>query len=94
MCGIIATKSRENMNSKSINKILTYIARWEKQGYPNGIPDEAPPTLEDNRRVPSYRLICAAILKNDHTLQLLGFSRPPCEIYNQIKRDEIRARYE
>ncbi len=73
-------------------KIRNYIAKWERQGYPNGIPDEAPPRLEMAGKVPSYRFICRAILKNDIHLLSLGGSRPHCPLYDAIKREEIRAR--
>lgn len=73
-------------------KILAYIAKWEKQGYPNGIPDEADAKLEGLGKVPSYRHICRAILKNDVSLSSLGFTRQPCESYSILKRIEIAAR--
>ena len=57
-----------------------------------GIPDSADPVLERLGKVPSYRRICFAILKNDIILQSLGYSKPTCEAYNQIKRLEIAAR--
>lgn len=74
-------------------KIQSYIAQWERRGYPDGIPDEAPAELERlNNKVPSYRLICLAIIKNDKQLESLGFTRRPCEIYNILKREELEAR--
>ena len=73
-------------------KIYHWIKKWEGRGYPDGIPDEAPSNLEDRLRVPSYRMICLAIMKNDMTLETLGFARPNCELYNLIKRREIAAR--
>ena len=73
-------------------KILAYVAKWEKQGYPDGIPDEADAKLEALGKVPSYRQICRAILKNDVTLSSLGFTRQPSEVYNILKRIEIAAR--
>jgi len=62
------------------------------KGYPEGIPDEAPLELEKNLLVPSYRMICRALLKNDMQLKTLGFERVPCEIYNKIKRQELKER--
>jgi predicted phosphoadenosine phosphosulfate sulfurtransferase len=73
-------------------KILTYIGTWEGRGYPRGIPDEAPPRLEAALRVPSYRLICMAIMKNDVTLATLGYQRQQCAAYMAIKRIELRER--
>lgn len=73
-------------------KIESHISVWEGRGYPQGIPDSAPQRLEGAGRVPSYRRICKAILKNDVALLSLGYSRPNCEAYNTIKRIEIAAR--
>jgi predicted phosphoadenosine phosphosulfate sulfurtransferase len=73
-------------------KIQAYVDKWLTQGYPDGIPDEAPSRLEDLNKVPSYRLICKAIIKNDYALQTLGYSRQPCELYNILKRKELLAR--
>lgn len=74
------------------NKIQKYLKKWERQGYPDGIPDEADPKLEGLGKVPSYRMICKAILKNDIALTSLGFSRPKCAAYSELKRIEIEAR--
>lgn len=70
-------------------KIDAYVAKWKSRGYPDGIPDDAPRRLEEDGKVGTYRLICIAILKNDVTLQTLGYSRPPCMLYNQLKRAEL-----
>ena len=91
-CGTGKDQEIHSLNYRSLQKIRSYIHRWEKRGYPSGIPDEAPSRLEDNGRVPSYRLICAAIMRNDHTLELLGYARPRCELYHQIKHAEIKQR--
>lgn len=74
------------------SKIEHYISKWESQGYPSGIPDEAPNRLEALNKAPSYRHICKAILKNDIALTSLGYSRPNCEAYGTIKRIEIEGR--
>jgi predicted phosphoadenosine phosphosulfate sulfurtransferase len=80
------------MFSRTSSKIKQYIKQWEKQGYKNGIPDEADSVLESFNLVPSYRLICMAILKNDTHLTSLGFTRPICKVYNEIKRKELMER--
>lgn len=80
------------MTRATVKRIRTWVAGWEKKGYPNGIPDEAPENLEAMGRVPSWRLVCVAIMRNDHALQTLGFSRQPCRIYTELKRIEISAR--
>lgn len=75
-----------------LQKVREYISRWEGQGYPEGIPDEAHLRLEALNKVPAYRHICRAILRNDNFLTTLGHSRPDCEAYGTIKRIEIEMR--
>ena len=73
-------------------EIKNYIKKWETKGYENGIPDEAPFQLEYRGIVPSYRLICIALMKNHNNLEILGISRNRCNIYSTIKRNEIYNR--
>lgn len=73
-------------------KILKYVEKWERQGYAEGIPDEADAKLEGLNMVPSYRMICKAILKNDISLSTLGFSRQKCDSYNILKKIELANR--
>lgn len=73
-------------------KIISYISKWLSQGYSEGLPDEADERLEAMCKVPSYRMICKAILKNDLALQTLGYSKENCEAYGMLKRIEIEAR--
>lgn len=74
------------------HKILAWVKKWESRGYSNGIPDEAHIHLEAAGRVPSYRMICLAIMKNDVTLESLGYTRPHCPAYMEIKRIELTVR--
>lgn len=78
--------------SKLKRKIDAWIRSWSRKGYPGGIPDEAPILLEEAGRVPSYRMICKAIMKNDVCLLTLGGNRPKCEIYTALKKAELRAK--
>lgn len=73
-------------------RILACIKKWEGRGYPNGIPDEAPPPLERLNKVLTYRMICMAIMKNDVALTSLGFVRRPCAAYTTLKRIELVER--
>lgn len=73
-------------------KLQKYILLWEARCYPNGIPDEAPEVLEKLAKVPSYRAIVRAIIKNDVQLQTLGYSRIKCRYYNELKRIELKDR--
>lgn len=73
-------------------KIMDYIKTWENRCYFDGIPDEAPYELEIRNKVPSYRKICYAILKNDLTLKSLGFTSTKSEYYSYYKKIEIEKR--
>ncbi len=73
-------------------KILEYVSKWENRCYSEGIPDEAPKELEVRGIVPSYRLIAIAILKNDISLKMLGFTPKYSEYYSYYKNIEIQKR--
>ena len=74
------------------NKIQNYITEWENRCYVNGIPDEAPLRLEQLNKVPSYKAIVRAIMKNDTTLKTIGFTQNKCNSYHELKRIELAKR--
>lgn len=71
------------------NRILSYIDRWTRRCYHDGIPDEAPERLEVLGRVPSYKRIVFAILKND--LSTIHLAQMRTEAYDTIKKIELRV---
>jgi predicted phosphoadenosine phosphosulfate sulfurtransferase len=73
-------------------KVKEYIKKWTTTVYLNDLPDEAPRRLEELHKVPSYRQICIAILKNDKHLKTLGQSQPVSKVYSQLKRKELEER--
>lgn len=73
-------------------KILQYIKLWEERCYFDGIPDSAPIELESRNKVPSYRKIALAILKNDHSLKTLGYTPIKSKYYDVYKKIEIESR--
>lgn len=75
-------------------KILKYISDWEQKCYTEGLPDEVPIRIEQLNKAPSYKAIVKAILKNDIALESLGFSKPKCELYSELKRIELKQRHE
>lgn len=64
-------KAKENYQER----IKVFLSKWIKQGYPNGIPDEADHFMEKKRDVPSWRRVCKCILSNDFILKGLGFTK-------------------
>jgi predicted phosphoadenosine phosphosulfate sulfurtransferase len=73
-------------------KIQEYIQVWEKRCYFDGIPDEAPHELEVRGKVPSYRRIATAILKNDYSLKTLGYNPVKSKWYDHYKKIELDGR--
>lgn len=87
-----ADEAIKHWETRMRSKILEYVKKWEGRDYPNGIPDEIDANLEATGKVPSYKQICKAIMKNDVTLSSLGYTRPKSELYNTYKRIEISQR--
>lgn len=73
-------------------KINQYIEQWKQRGYSDDIPDEVPNVLMQLGLAPSYKAIAIALLKNDVTLQSLGFEGAKSDWYGYFKRIEIEAR--
>jgi len=101
--GLLSEKQQEDANKQADlaikewekrmqEKIKQYVRKWESQGYEKGIPDQAPEKLEALGKVPSYRHICRAIMKNDVSLSSLGFARMPTASYSTLKKIEIENR--
>lgn len=74
-------------------KIDVHRKWWMDRGYPNGIPDEADASLEAKRKVPSWRRVCKAILRNDYWCKGLGFSQHKSGSYQRyLKMMENRRK--
>jgi len=56
------------------NKVAKYLFWYRDKGYPNGIPDSVDNDLESKGKVPSWRRICKALLRNDYWCKTIGFS--------------------
>ena len=65
-----------------------YVSTWESRCYKDGIPDEISNLLEKSNRVPSYKAIAIAILKNDLTLKSLGFSGKESAWAYELKKEK------
>lgn len=93
------------------DKICQFISWWHAKGswydsdgnphfcggsYGQTIPDEAPAELEAERKAPSWRRICKALLRNDYWCKGLSFSQTDSASYQRYKalmrvRKEQRA---
>lgn len=65
------------------NKITTYEKWWVERGYPDGMPDEADPGLEAAKKVPSWRRVVKALLRNDYWCKGLGYTQHKSEAYEK-----------
>lgn len=68
-----------NLAKHYTTKIKKFIKWWEDHDpeglYVSGIPDEADPKLESNRKVPSWRRVAKTLLKNDYWCKSLSFAQ-------------------
>ena len=85
-----STESNRQVAKTLREKVAEYVQLWEERCYKDGIPDEAPSELGD--KVPSYKRICIAILKNDMNLTSLGYKPKNSKYYSILKKIEIDAR--
>lgn len=65
------------------NKISVYIKWYQDRGYENGIPDGADLDLEALGKVPSWRMICKTLLRNDYWCIGLGFGPTKRDAYDK-----------
>ena len=72
-------------NTTTVARINTYIQTWMQRCYSDDIPDEITDKLIASGRVPSYKAIAIAILKNDASMQSLGFSGKVSSWYYVLK---------
>lgn len=68
------------------NKIARFIYWYSKLGYENGIPDEADPKLEASRKVPSWRRVCKALLKNDYWCKEFSMGQNKSTSYEKYQK--------
>lgn len=68
------------------NKIAVFLRWYEDHGYPNGIPDEADPKLEADKKAPSWRRVCKALLRNDYWCKGLSFSQHKSEAFEKYQK--------
>lgn len=74
------------------DKIAVFLHWWQAHGYPDGIPDEADIHLEAAKKVPSWKRICKALLRNDYWCKGLSFTQTKSEAYEKYKKVMKRRR--
>mgnify|MGYP007096709557 CR=1 FL=1 len=58
------------------SKVAAWEARWAARCYSSGLPDSVPDGLLYSGRVPSWKAVALAVLRNDLHLKALGFAAP------------------
>jgi predicted phosphoadenosine phosphosulfate sulfurtransferase len=84
----------EKTRDHYIPKFKTFLKWWKEKGYPEGIPDEAPKLLENQKVAPSWRRICKVLLRNDYWCKGLGFTQPTSPAfkkYMKLKKEKKLA---
>lgn len=76
------------------NKIAVFLKWYSDRGYPNGIPDEAAPSDEAAKKVPSWRRICKMLLRNDYWGKGLSFTQHKSAAYQKYLKLMKRRRRE
>lgn len=76
------------------NKLAKYVFWYRDKGYPEGIPDFADADLESKGKVPSWRRIVKALLRNDYWCRTLGFSPTKSSAYQKYLNLMRRKRNE
>lgn len=67
------------------NKIAVFLHWWKEKGY-NKIPDEASHQEEASKKIPSWRRICKALLRNDYWCKGLSFAQHKKGAYENYKK--------
>jgi len=82
-CELLLNSLPEKTSEHYKEKFSTFLKWWNKRGYPDDIPDEAPAELEAARLAPSYRRMCKVLLRNDYWCKGLCFTQPFSETYGE-----------
>lgn len=84
----------EQLSEHYKNKIAVFLHWWHvNRGYIT-IPDEADRRIEADRKAPSWRRVCKALLRNDYYCKGLSFSPTKSSNYRNYERLMKRRRSE
>ena len=82
-CNLLLRSLPKKTREHFVARFRTFIVGWKGRGYVEGIPDEAPKTLEDKHWAPSWRRLCKVLLRNDHWCKGLGLTQPKSAAYEK-----------
>lgn len=89
-CQLLLASMPEVTREHYLERFRSWIKGWQARGYANGIPDEAPRSLEKKYWAPSWRRLCKVLLRNDWWCKGLGGQQPKSaayERYMNLKKD-------
>lgn len=81
-------KAREHFE----NKISVFLKWYQDRGYKFGIPDEGDINDEADKKIPSWRRICKALLRNDYWCKGLSFTQTKSQAYDKYQKIMKRRR--
>lgn len=82
-CNLLLGSLPGNVRNHYITKFKVFIKWWKSRGYAEGIPDEAPLHLENQKLAPSWRRLCKVLLRNDYWCKGLTFTQPKSAAYGR-----------
>ena len=93
-CNLLLQSMPKSTREHYMTRFRSFLKGWRARGYHDGIPDEAPKTLEDKQWAPSWRRMCKVLLRNDHWCKGLGLTQPKSEAYGRylaLKKERANA---
>lgn len=82
-CNLLLKSLPKYSRDHYISKFKSFIRGWEGRGYIDGIPDEAPRSLEVKHWAPSWRRLCKVLLRNDWWCKGIGLTQPKSKAYGR-----------
>ena len=82
-CNLLLKSLPESTRKHYIAKFKSFIRGWKGRGYVDGIPDEAPRSLEVKHWAPSWRRLCKVLLRNDWWCKGIGLTQPKSKAYER-----------
>lgn len=82
-CNLLLKTLPKASREHYIPKFRSWMENWKGRGYTSGIPDAAPPELENKQWAPSWRRLCKVLLRNDYWCKGLGLTQPKSDAYGR-----------
>ena len=96
-CNLLLKSLPKSTREHYISKFKSFIRGWKGRGYVDGIPDEAPRSLETKHWAPSWRRLCKVILRNDWWCKGIGLTQPKSKAYERYlknRKESIKFKHD